>query len=229
MRPGPLDPREERDVLEIRSAREDDLRAVAALAVEARDDSPEGAQLGAQETDRLLEHLSVLLSAGGHVLVADLGGRVVGVVLGRVVGAYLFARRPSLYLDMLFVAPRARRHGVGHALLRAAADIAAEHDCEDIYSAPVPGNRGVQRFLARLGFAPAAGHRVASVAALQRRLVSDAAARDAVHAGRRSARLGIEDLIARRRRARSVTESGPIDMRRVGGGAPSGRRPARAG
>jgi GNAT superfamily N-acetyltransferase len=215
-------------VLEIRSAREDDLPAVAALAVEARDDSPTGAQLGAQDSGRLLEHLSVLLAAGGHVLVAEQNGQVVGVVLGRVVAAYLFAYRASLYLDMLFVAPRARRHGVGHALLRAATDLAAQHECHDIYSAPVPGNRGVQRFLARLGFAPAAGHRVAPVAALQRRLAADAAARDA-HAGRRFARVGLEDLIARRRRARSVLESGPIDLRPVGGGAPSGRRPANAG
>ena len=215
-------------MLEIRPAREDDLPAVAALAAEARDDSPTGAQLGAQETGRLLEHLSVLLAAGGHVLVAEHNGQVVGVVLGRVVAAYLFAYRASLYLDLLFVAPRARRHGVGHALLRAATDLAAEHECGDIYSAPVPGNRGVQRFLARLGFAPAAGHRVAPVAALQRRLATDAAARDA-HAGRRSARAGLEDLIARRRRARSVLESGPIDLRPVGGGAPSRRRPAKAG
>lgn len=216
-------------MLEIRPAREDDLPAVAALAIDARDDSPMGAQLGAQDTDRLLEHLSVLLGAGGHVLVAEQNGRVVGVVLGRVVAAYLFAYRPSLYLDTLFVAPRARRHGVGHALLRAATDLAAEHDCDDIYSAPVPGNRGVQRFLARLGFAPAAGHRVASVAALQRRLATEAAARDTVHPHRRFARVGIEDLIARRRRARSVMESGPIDMRPVGGGAPSRRHPAKAG
>lgn len=215
-------------MLEIRPAREDDLPAVAALAVEARDDSPTGAQLGAQDTGRLLEHLSVLLAAGGHVLVAELGGRIVGVVLGRVVAAYLFAYRPSLYLDMVFVAPRARRHGVGHALLRAATDLAAEHECDDIYSAPVPGNRGVQRFLARLGFGPAAGHRVASVAALQRRL-ADAAPRDGAHTARRSARAGLEDLIARRRRARSVMESGPIDLRPVGGGAPSRRRPARTG
>ncbi|MFD2024299.1 GNAT family N-acetyltransferase [Promicromonospora aerolata] len=215
-------------MLEIRPAREDDLPAVAALAAEARDDSPTGAQLGAQETGRLLEHLSVLLAAGGHVLVAEHNGQVVGVVLGRVVAAYLFAYRASLYLDLLFVAPGARRHGVGHALLRAATDLAAEHECGDIYSAPVPGNRGVQRFLARLGFAPAAGHRVAPVAALQRRLATDAAARDA-HAGRRSARAGLEDLIARRRRARSVLESGPIDLRPVGGGAPSRRRPAKTG
>ncbi|WP_454856908.1 N-acetyltransferase family protein [Promicromonospora soli] len=216
-------------MLEIRPAREDDLPAVAALADEARDDSPTGAQLGAQDTDRLLEHLSVLLAAGGHVLVAEQNGRVVGVVLGRVVAAYLFARRASLYLDMVFVAPRARRHGVGHALLRAATDLAAEHECDDIYSAPVPGNRGVQRFLARLGFAPAAGHRVASVAALQRRLATDATVRDVAHPHRRFGRGGIEDLIARRRRARSVMESGPIDMRPVGGGAPSRRRPAKAG
>jgi GNAT superfamily N-acetyltransferase len=218
-----------RPVLDIHPAREDDLPAIAALAAEARDDSPTGAQLGAQETDRLLEHLSVLLSAGGHVLVAEQDGQVVGVVLGRVVAAYLFAQHASLYLDMLFVAPRARRHGVGHALLRAAADLAAEHECHDIYSAPVPGNRGVQRFLARLGFAPAAGHRVASVAALQRRLGIDPTARDGVRPGRRFGSGGLEDLIARRRRARSVMESGPIDMRTVGGGAPSRRHPAKAG
>ncbi|GAA2226014.1 hypothetical protein GCM10010413_21240 [Promicromonospora sukumoe] len=217
-----------RTVLDIHPACEADLPAVAALAVSARDDSPTGAQLGAQELDRLLEHLSVLLAAGGHVLVAKLDDQVVGVVLGRVVAAYLFAERASLYLDMLYVAPQARRHGVGHALLRAAADLAAAHDCHDIYSAPVPGNRGVQRFLARLGFAPAAGHRVASVAALQRRLAAEATARDGAH-GRRFARGGIEDLIARRRRARSVMESGPIDMRAVGGGAPSRRHPAKAG
>ncbi|MFD7025449.1 GNAT family N-acetyltransferase [Promicromonospora sukumoe] len=218
-----------RTVLDIHPACEADLPAVAALAVSARDDSPTGAQLGAQELDRLLEHLSVLLAAGGHVLVAEQDGRVVGVVLGRVVAAYLFAESASLYLDMLYVAPQARRHGVGHALLRAAADLAAAHDCHDIYSAPVPGNRGVQRFLARLGFAPAAGHRVASVAALQRRLATEAAARDGATHGRRSARGGIEDLIARRRKARSVMESGPIDMRAVGGGAPSRRHPAKAG
>ena len=94
----------------------------------------------------------------------------------------------------------------------------------------MPGNRGVQRFLARLGFAPAAGHRVASVAALQRRLATDATVRDSTHPHhRRFGRVGIEDLIARRRRARSVMESGPIDMRPVGGGAPSRRRPAKAG
>jgi GNAT superfamily N-acetyltransferase len=217
------------NVLEIRPAREDDLPAVAALAAEARDDSPTGAQLGAQDTGRLLEHLSVLLSAGGHVLVAKQDGQVVGVVLGRVVAAYLFARRASLYLDMVFVAPRARRHGVGHALLRAATDLAAEHECDDIYSAPVPGNRGVQRFLARLGFGPAAGHRVASVAALQRRLGTDPTVRDGARPVRRFGGGGLEDLIARRRRARSVMESGPIDMRPVGGGAPSRRRPAKAG
>lgn len=218
-----------RPVLDIRPAREEDLPAVAALAAEAREDSPSGAQLGAQETERLLAHLSVLLSAGGHVLVAELDGKVAGVALGRIVAAFLFADHSSLYLDMLFVAPRARRHGVGHALLRAATDLAVEHGCHDMYSAPVPGNRGVQRFFARLGFAPAVGHRVASVVALQRRLTADAAGRDGVRSGGRFAGVGIEDLIARRRRARSATETGPIDLRAVGGGAPSRRRAVRAG
>src|SRR5690606_39598369 len=95
----------ERDVLEIRSACEDDLRAVAALAAEARDDSPEGAQLGAQDTRRLLEHLSVLLSAGGPVLVAGPAGRGGGGVRGGGGGGPPLAARPPPSPALLVVPP----------------------------------------------------------------------------------------------------------------------------
>jgi hypothetical protein len=53
----------------------------------------------------------------------------------------------------------------------------------------------MQRFFVQLGFAPAAGHRVATTAALHRRLTHD------VPVARRSPRR-IEDLIARRRESR---------------------------
>jgi hypothetical protein len=59
----------------------------------------------------------------------------------------------------------------------------------------------MQRFLARLGFAPAAAHRVVGTSALQRRLAHEHAAASAASA-RRSAPRGLEDLIARRRQAR---------------------------
>ncbi|GAB3162993.1 hypothetical protein GCM10027059_16600 [Myceligenerans halotolerans] len=199
----------------MRSAGPADLEAIADLAVRGRDESPAGAQVTAGDHERLREQLSVLLAVDGHVLVAERGGRIVGVVLGRVVGPHLFMLRPALYLDTVFVAPDARRRGVGHALLRAVAVLALENDCDEVYAAPVAGTRGVQRFLARLGFAPACGHRVAPTTTLLRRLAQDSPfAKDADQHRRRPVRAGLEDLIARRRRARSA-ESGPLDLRAV--------------
>lgn len=206
-----------RPVVEVRPAIPEDLPAVVALAVHAREESPAVAQLAAAEPERLLAHLSVLLSVDGHVLMAEHDGEVAGMLVARVVGPHLFSGTPSLYLDLVFVAPAARRRGVGHALLRAAADVAAANDCVEVYAAPVPGNRGVQRFLARLGFAPVLGHRVVAVTALQRRLAPETAGgvRDSGRARLRQGARGLEDLIARRRRARSVAESGPIDLREL--------------
>ena len=40
-------------------------------------------------------------------------------------------------------------------MLQAAAELAEEAGADDVYAAPLPGSRGMQRFLARLGFAPA--------------------------------------------------------------------------
>ncbi|MBO0610478.1 GNAT family N-acetyltransferase [Myceligenerans salitolerans] len=205
----------ERVAVEVRSAAPADLEAVAELAVRGRDEAPAGAQVTAGDQDRLREQLSVLLAVDGHVLVAERAGRIVGVVLGRVVGPHLFMLRPALYLDTVFVAPDARRRGVGHALLRAAAVLAIENDCDEVYAAPVAGTRGVQRFLARLGFGPACGHRVAPTQTLLRRLAQDSPfATEADQRRRRPVRAGLEDLIARRRRARSA-ESGPLDLRAV--------------
>ncbi|MBL0886331.1 GNAT family N-acetyltransferase [Myceligenerans indicum] len=210
----------ERAAVEVRSADVADLEAIAELAVRGRDESPAGVQVTAGDHDRLQEQLSVLLAAGGRVLVAERSGRIVGVVLGRVVGPHLFVVRPTLYLDTVFVAPDERRRGVGHALLRAVATLAIENDCDEVYAAPVAGTRGVQRFLARLGFAPACGHRVAPTQTLLRRLAQDSRlASDAEpHRRRRPVRAGLEDLIARRRRARSA-ETGPLELHAVAAGA----------
>ncbi|MBE1878886.1 GNAT family N-acetyltransferase [Myceligenerans pegani] len=213
----------ERVAVEVRPAGAADLDAVAELAARGRDESPAGTQVAAGDHERLREQLSVLLAVDGHVLVAERAGRIVGVVLGRLVGPHLFVVRPVLYLDTVFVAPDARRRGVGHALLRAVASLAIENDCEEVYAAPVAGTRGVQRFLARLGFAPACGHRVAPTQTLLRRLAQDSPlAKEAEHHRRRPVRAGLEDLIARRRRARSA-ETGPLDLREVP--AAAGTRP----
>ena len=72
---------------------------------------------------------------------------------------------------------------------------------------PVPGSRGVQRFLARMGFAPAAAHRVVQTSALLRKLGPEGSLRRPPRA--------LEDLIARRRKARIETQSGPVDLREL--------------
>ncbi|MBD5787327.1 GNAT family N-acetyltransferase [Cellulosimicrobium terreum] len=193
--------------MEVRPAVGDDLPAVAALCSEARLESASGAQLCAPDTDRLVRHLSVLLALpGGNVLVALQDGRPVGFVLARVLEPHLFADEPSLYVEAVFVGEDARRRGVGHALLSATAEVAASNGATHVYSVPIPGSRGVQRFLARLGFAPVAGHRVVTTVVLQRRLAADRAP------SRKGAR-SLEDLIARRRRARTEGLSGPVDLR----------------
>ncbi|MCB7137380.1 GNAT family N-acetyltransferase [Cellulosimicrobium marinum] len=196
-----------RPAVEVRPAVGDDLPGIAALCAEARAESASGAQICAPDEDRLVRHLSVLLALpGGGVLVALQEGRPVGFVLARVLDPHLFADEPSLYVEAVYVGEESRRRGVGHALLSATADLASAAGATHVYSVPIPGSRGVQRFLARLGFGPVAGHRVVQTAVLQRRLAAD------LGPARRGTR-SLEDLIARRRRARTEGLSGPVDLR----------------
>lgn len=209
---------------EVRSADRDDLVVVAALSAAARPGTGEEA---------LRQHLSVFVAAGGTVLVADLEGRVVGFLLARSVGPHLFADLPAVVIDTLFVSPDARRRGIGHALVAGVAALAGEAGSPYVYANSPTGDRGIQRFLARLGFGPAAGHRVVATPTLLRRLAQEAPAarrdyrprlrRDPVR--RDSTRVALDDLIARRRRAREAgLPSGALDLHTIQ--APSSERSA---
>ncbi|WP_169925343.1 GNAT family N-acetyltransferase [Sanguibacter antarcticus] len=143
---------------------------------------------------------------GGAIRVAVHEDEPVGFLLVRVLEPNVFSDERSVYIEALYVAEHFRRRGAGHALLTAAGDLADSVGALDVYSVPLPGSRGVQRFLARLGFAPAAGHRTVPTAVLQRKLVAE-------NGGSRRQVRGIEDLIARRRKARIETNSGPVDLR----------------
>ncbi|MDO8144970.1 MULTISPECIES: GNAT family N-acetyltransferase [unclassified Isoptericola] len=209
-----------RRAIEVRSADEDDLWVVAEMAATHGPETPNGA--GA-DPRRAREHLSVFVSAGGEVLVAHSERGVVGFLLARPLAPQLYATSPSLYIDAILVDPGARRQGVGRALLSAALRRATDDGAEYVYCAPAPGAREVQRFLARVGFAPAAGHRVVSVAALARWLGQEPAAgptpalrRDGARTRRDATRAAIEDLVARRRRAREAgLPTGPLDLSAV--------------
>ncbi|UZN01556.1 GNAT family N-acetyltransferase [Cellulomonas sp. S1-8] len=183
----------------MRHASASDLEDLVELCLQARTESGVGRQLCSDDRERLREQLSVLGSVpDGVVLVATFDDEPAGVALCRLLGPGLLSDAVVLSLDAVYVRPESRRRGLGHAMLQAAAEIADEAGATDVYAAPLPGSRGMQRFLARLGFAPAAAHRAVSTTALHRRLALDAPA-----PARRSAARGLEDLLERRRRARA--------------------------
>lgn len=187
---------------QVRPAEPGDIPALVELCLAARSESTMGAQLCSDDGERLRDQLGALVaSRGGQLLVALLDGEPVGLLLGQLVGPGPFTDLVSLNLEAIYVAPRARRRGLGHALMTGALEVAEAGGATEVYAAPLPGARGMQRFFVRLGFAPAAAHRVVSTSALQRRLVGETAGAQS----RRGAGRGIEDLIARRRQVRAAS------------------------
>lgn len=196
--------------VQVRAAVPEDLDGLVELCLEARAEAAVGAQLCSSDAERLRHQLGTLLTVpGGHATVALLDGELAGLLLARVVGPSPFTEEVSVHMEALYVRVGRRRRGLGHALLAGAAQLAEEAGAGHVFAVPLPGSRGVQRFLARLGFAPAAAHRVVATEVLQRRLAADPA-----HAGlprRAGSGRGLEDLIARRRQVRAL--SGPVDLR----------------
>jgi GNAT superfamily N-acetyltransferase len=73
----------------------------------------------------------------------------------------------------IVVARTKRHHGIGHALIAAAADFATERHIDHVAVSVYPSLRDASRFYARLGFAPVAVRRIAPVSVLRRTLGND--------------------------------------------------------
>lgn len=188
----------------VRPATGEDLDGLVSLCLEARTELQVGSQLCTDDPQRLRDQLALLMSSpGGTVLAGQVDGEVGGLLLARVVGGGLFSDVVALNLEAIYVRSSARRRGLGHAMLSAAVGLAEEAGATEVLASPLPGARGMHRFLARLGFAPAASHRVVTTSALQRRLQADASAAVGAVTGQLPRRR-IEDLIARRRKARAA-------------------------
>lgn len=180
----------------VRPACPDDVSQVVDLCLAARAESLLGSQLCTDDPERLRHQIgSMAAEPGAIALVGALDDQVHGLILARVVGPSLFTDEVSVAIEAVYVGESARRRGIGHALLAGVAEQAAQVGAAEVYAMPLPGARGVLRFLARLGFAPAAAHRVVSVETLQRKLSGD-------QPGPRVR--GIDDLVARRRAARAT-------------------------
>src|SRR5690606_38631888 len=166
------------------------------LALEARAETALGSHLCSSDHARVTEQLATLASApGARLQVVQDEHVIVGMMLARVVGPTVFLDEVALFVEAVYVGQGQRRRGAGHALLEAATDLAEEVGAASVYAVPLPGARGMQRFLARLGFAPAAAHRVVPTAVLRRRLTEPVG------------------LVALRRRA-AGSPAGPIARRR---------------
>lgn len=183
----------------VRDAAPRDLDALVTLALEARGESPLTAQVCPPAPEVLRQYLAGTLQVDDvYPLIASVDGAVTGFALARLVRPGLFCDVGWLQVEAMFVARDHRRRGVGHGLMSALANLAAAESAKRVVTTPLSGSRSEQRFLARLGFAQVAGHRVADTAALLRRLDLDLVPRD-----RRRPR-GLESLIAARRRSRGV-------------------------
>lgn len=185
--------------VQVRGAQPGDLDSLVALVLTARQEAGVGSQLCTDDAARLHDQLGTLLGMpGGRILLAQLDGEPAGLLLARIVGPGPFTDVVAMDIEAVYVQPDARRRGLGRAMLNAAVAMADEAGVTELYSSPLPGARGMQRFLARIGFAPAASHRAVSTAALQRRLAQD-------HVPGTTRKL--EDLIARRRQVRAARQA----------------------
>jgi GNAT superfamily N-acetyltransferase len=189
-----------------RPATPEDLDSLVALCLDARTELQVGSQLCTDDPGRLRDQLVLLMGIpGGTLLTGLLDGDIRGLLLARLVGPGPFSDLVALDLEAIYVRSSERRRGLGHALLAAAVALADEAGATEVYASPLPGARGMHRFLAQIGFAPAAAHRVVAVEALQRRLAQDPSVVVGPATGQLPRRR-IENLLARRRARAALDE-----------------------
>jgi len=143
--------------------------------------------------------LTALEGPDVHLLLARWDGRPAGYAVLRVAPVMPIVDEPCVHVENLFVAPDLRRHGVAKQLLSATAAVAERSGAEQVVISAPPSSRDAQRFLARLGFSPFVVRRIASTAALRRRLAGE------------SRRGGLEDLLSRRRSLRARASITPAE------------------
>lgn len=133
--------------MNIRTAREADLPAIAALQAESWQDAYAdvfpAAYLAHRVTGDLERHWRDLeIQPGDVVLVAEEDG---------LIGFIAVWCRPDPYIDNLHVRPRLRSRGVGAALMQAAAQQLIQKGHRTAYLWVVESNKRAVRFYERLG------------------------------------------------------------------------------
>jgi GNAT superfamily N-acetyltransferase len=124
------------------------------------------------------------------------GGQPVGFVVATHSPFSGLTDAPSVAIDQLYVAPRARRHGVARHLLAAVTAYAEKQGCEQIGCNVPSQQRDANRFFARLGFSSQVVRRVTSTSSLRRRLGAD------------EPRISLEQILHKRRSLRARASAG---------------------
>lgn len=179
--------------ISVREARSSDIDELEALWVEARAAAgPAALALGAGTADALLSRIARADRDPDRRLVVALhDGHVVGVACLTFEGISPLDEDLAVHVAYLHVLTSHRRHGVGSALLAAAADFAETSGAQHVVVSVPQTLREANRFYARLGLAPVVAHRSAATATLRRRLEGDAPS-------------GVHDVLSQRRRARTI-------------------------
>jgi GNAT superfamily N-acetyltransferase len=189
----------------VRRVQPQDIDGLVGLCLTARGESWAGPQLCTSDAATIARQIGAFTGVPGSVVYLALSDRaVVGLLLGRIIEPNLFTDQSTFAVEAVYVDPKHRRRGAGHALMLAATETALKAGAEQVFAAPIPGARGMQRFFVRLGFLPAAAHRAIGTSVLHRHLT-------AYSGGRRAGPRGLEDLIARRRQFRTEEPSGQSD------------------
>ena len=130
-------------MLNIRPATRADAPVIASLVRELADYEKllDEAKATAEDFQREIESPNPVI----HVLIAEWNGSPCGFAL-YFFNFSTFVGRPGLYLEDLFVRPAQRKHGIGRALLRALARIAAQRGCGRMEWAVLDWNEPALRF-----------------------------------------------------------------------------------
>jgi GNAT superfamily N-acetyltransferase len=138
-----------------------------------------------------------------RVVVVEYDGHVAGAVYLRIATLSPLNLEPCVQSIHPRVFDQYRRHGVGRALMDAAASFAEEHGILHVVTAVPHASREANRFMARLGLAPVVMYRVAPTAVLRSRispprpqLGAESGARSRVLATRRSLRRARAERLA---------------------------------
>ncbi len=153
-----------RAVVGVRDARPGDMPALVALWDQLREQGLRGTGRPAEARFR-----AAMADPAYRLVVAGIGDEILGMAVFSIAPAHPLRDAPGVEVSHVCVSDRHRRRGAGLALMSAAAAYADEHGCDSIVVSVLPQQRDAHRFYARLGFAPVALRRVATVSALRRR------------------------------------------------------------